>query len=49
MRSYDPTWGEIRLDGVPLRHPPTRSLRTLIGAAPQDPVVFRMSLAAIIR
>src|SRR4051794_40256187 len=25
MRFYDPTWGEIRLDGVPIRDLPTRA------------------------
>ncbi len=27
MRFYDPTWGEVRLDGVPIRDLPTRVLR----------------------
>jgi ABC-type multidrug transport system fused ATPase/permease subunit len=49
MRFYDPTWGEIRLDGVPIRHLPTRTLRTQIGVVLQEPVVFRMSLADNIR
>jgi ABC-type multidrug transport system fused ATPase/permease subunit len=49
MRFYDPTWGEIRLDGVPIRDLPTRTLRAQIGVVPQEPVVFRMSLADNIR
>src|SRR5262249_21535779 len=49
MRFYDPTWGEIRLDGVPIRDIPTRTLRHQIGVVLQDPVVFRWSLADNIR
>lgn len=49
MRFYDPTWGEIRLDGVPIQHLPTRTLRAQIGVVLQEPVVFRMSLADNIR
>ena len=49
MRFYDPTWGEIRLDGVPIRRVPTRVLRQEIGVVLQDPVVFRLSLADNIR
>lgn len=49
MRFYDPTWGEIRLDGVPIRDLPTRTLRAQIGVVLQEPVVFRMSLADNIR
>jgi ABC-type multidrug transport system fused ATPase/permease subunit len=49
MRFYDPTWGEIRLDSVPIDRIPTRKLRRQIGAVLQEPVVFRMSLADNIR
>jgi ABC-type multidrug transport system fused ATPase/permease subunit len=49
MRFYDPTWGEIRIDGVPIRRVPTRALRQQVGVVLQDPVVFRMSLADNIR
>ncbi len=49
MRFYDPTWGEIRLDGVPIRTIPTRTLRRQIGVVLQDPVIFRLSLADNIR
>lgn len=49
MRFYDPTWGEIRLDGVPIERMPTRNLRGQIGVVLQDPVVFRLSLADNIR
>jgi hypothetical protein len=45
MRFYDPTWGEIRLDGVPLRQLALSDLRRQIGVVPQDAVVFRESLA----
>lgn len=49
MRFYDPGWGEIRLDGVPIQQVPTRLLRHQIGVVLQDPVVFRLSLADNIR
>ncbi len=49
MRFYDPTWGEIRLDGVPIRTIPTRTLRRQVGVVLQDPVIFRLSLADNIR
>ncbi len=49
LRFYDPTWGEIRLDGVPIRDLPTRTLRGQIGVVLQEPVVFRMSVADNIR
>ncbi|QDV36263.1 ABC transporter ATP-binding protein [Tautonia plasticadhaerens] len=49
MRFYDPTWGEIRLDGTPIRHVATDDLRRQIGVVLQDPVVFRASLAENIR
>ncbi|MDR3619153.1 MAG: ABC transporter ATP-binding protein [Paludisphaera borealis] len=49
MRFYDPTWGEIRLDGVPVDRIPTGDLRRQIGVVLQDPVVFRLSLADNIR
>ncbi len=49
LRFYDPTWGEVRLDGLPIRSIPTRTLRRQIGVVLQDPVVFRLSLAENIR
>jgi subfamily B ATP-binding cassette protein MsbA len=49
MRFYDPSWGEIRLDGVPIHRIPTRDLRRQIGVVLQDPVVFRLSLADNVR
>ena len=49
MRFYDPTWGEIRLDGVPIHRLATRDLRRQIGVVLQDPVVFRLSLADNVR
>jgi subfamily B ATP-binding cassette protein MsbA len=49
LRFYDPTWGQIRLDGVPLDQLPTSLLRRQIGVVLQDPVVFRLSLADNIR
>ena len=49
MRFYDPTWGEIRLDGVPIHRIATRELRRQIGVVLQDPVVFRLSLADNVR
>ena len=49
LRFYDPTWGEIRLDDVPIRTIPTRTLRRQIGVVLQDPVIFRLRLADNIR
>jgi ABC-type multidrug transport system fused ATPase/permease subunit len=49
QRFYDPTWGEIRLDGVPLRHLALAELRRQIGIVPQEPVVFQACLADNIR
>jgi subfamily B ATP-binding cassette protein MsbA len=49
LRFYDPTWGEIRLDGVPIRRVPTRELRRQAGVVLQDPAIFRLSLADNIR
>ncbi len=49
QRFYDPTWGEIRLDGAPLRRLSLADLRRQIGIVPQDPVVFQASLADNIR
>ncbi len=49
LRFYDPTWGEIRLDGVPLRDHALADLRRQIGVVPQEPIVFRQSLADNIR
>jgi ABC-type multidrug transport system fused ATPase/permease subunit len=49
MRFYDPTWGEIRLDGVPIDRIPTRKLRQQVGVVLQEPVVFRLSLSDNIR
>jgi ABC-type multidrug transport system fused ATPase/permease subunit len=49
MRFYDPTWGEVRLDGVPLPRLATANLRRQVGVVLQDPVVFRATLAENIR
>ncbi|HZU35702.1 MAG TPA: ABC transporter ATP-binding protein, partial [Gemmataceae bacterium] len=49
MRFYDPTWGEIRLDGRPLRRLALADLRGQVGLVPQDAVIFRASLAENIR
>ena len=49
MRFYDPTWGEIRLDGVPIRRLALADLRRQIGVVLQEPVVFRQTLADNIR
>lgn len=49
QRFYDPQWGEIRLDGIPLPRLPLNDLRRQIGIVPQEPVVFQASLADNIR
>lgn len=48
-RFYDPTAGEIRLDGTPIRQLSTADLRRRIGVVPQEPIVFARSLADNIR
>jgi ATP-binding cassette, subfamily B, multidrug efflux pump len=40
VRLYDPTSGEIELDGTPLRRIPIRTLRSAIGMVPQDAFLF---------
>jgi ATP-binding cassette, subfamily B, multidrug efflux pump len=40
VRLYDPTRGEIRLDGVALRDMPLATLRSAIGIVPQDAFLF---------
>jgi subfamily B ATP-binding cassette protein MsbA len=49
MRFYDPTWGEIRLDGLPIPKLATSDLRRQIGVVLQEPVVFHGSVADNIR
>jgi ABC-type multidrug transport system fused ATPase/permease subunit len=49
QRFYDPTWGEIRLDGIPLPRLALAGLRRQIGVVPQEPVVFQGTLADNIR
>ena len=49
LRFYDPTWGQIRLDGVPLDRMTTKDLRRQVGVVLQEPVLFRQSLADNIR
>lgn len=49
LRFYDPTWGEVRIDGIPLRGVASRDLRRKIGVVLQDPFVFHQSVADNIR
>lgn len=49
LRFHDPNWGEIRLDGISLRRLSLADLRRQIGLVPQDPVIFRGTLADNIR
>jgi ATP-binding cassette, subfamily B, bacterial MsbA len=49
MRFYDPSWGEIRLDGLPIRRLATAELRRQVGVVLQEPVIFRQSVADNIR
>ncbi len=49
LRFYDPTAGEIRLDGKRLDRLALADLRRQIGVVPQEAVVFRQSLADNIR
>jgi subfamily B ATP-binding cassette protein MsbA len=49
LRFYDPTEGQIRLDGIPLPELATADLRRQVGVVHQEPVVFAQSLADNIR
>jgi subfamily B ATP-binding cassette protein MsbA len=49
LRFYDPTQGEIRLDGIPLGRLALADLRRQIGVVPQESVLFRQTLADNIR
>jgi ABC-type multidrug transport system fused ATPase/permease subunit len=49
LRFHDPDGGEVRLDGVPLTQLSLADLRRQIGLVPQDPNLFRGTLADNIR
>ncbi len=44
-RLFDPTEGDILLDGIPLRDFDPRALRSLMGVVPQDTFLFSESIA----
>ena len=44
-RRYDPTAGDVRLDGVPIRELSFEQLRHSIGVVPQDAFVFSETIA----
>ncbi len=48
-RFYEPTAGEIRLDGVPIRNIRREDLRERIGIVPQEPVLFSGTIRENIR
>jgi len=48
-RFYDPAGGRVSIDGVDVREYDLRSLREQIAIVPQDPVLFRGSVADNIR
>jgi len=43
-RLYDPTEGEILLDGTPLRELDPEALRRVVGTVPQDPFLFSLTI-----
>lgn len=45
-RLFDPTEGEVRLDGVPLRRYDPTALRSLMGVVPQDVFLFSDTIEA---
>ncbi|GGI74649.1 ABC transporter ATP-binding protein [Polymorphobacter multimanifer] len=49
QRFYDPTSGEIRLDGVPLTAADPEAIRSRIAVVPQDTVIFAASALENIR
>lgn len=44
VRLYDPTDGEILLDGIPIRRLPLHRLRSAVGMVPQDTFLFSDTL-----
>lgn len=44
-RTYDPTAGEVLLDGIPVRRWPLERLRAVLGVVPQDSFLFSASIA----
>lgn len=49
FRFYDPTRGDITIDGVPLRKFPITRLRQTLSLVPQDPLLFHRSILENIR
>ena len=49
LRFYDPSAGQLLLDGVPIRDMGLHDLRQRIGIVPQDPVIFSSSALDNIR
>ena len=45
LRLYEPSAGSIRIDGIDIRRFTARSLRDQISLVPQDPVLFRATVA----
>ena len=48
-RMYDPTEGEIRIDGIPIKDYSLQSLRSQAGYVPQDVFLFSDSIASNIK
>jgi ATP-binding cassette subfamily B protein len=49
LRSYDPTSGTVRVDGVDLRDADPIAVRRRVGVVPQDPGIFALSAEENIR
>lgn len=49
MRFYDPSEGQIFIDGIPLEDLSLHDLRSVIGLVPQDPVLFSTTFFENIR
>jgi ATP-binding cassette, subfamily B, bacterial len=45
LRFYDPTAGEVRVDGLPLQRVDLRAWRHQLGLVPQEPVLFTGTVA----
>lgn len=45
LRLYDPTSGEILIDGVPINKYTTQEYRNLFGTVLQDPLIYALSIA----